>query len=275
MATNKHIVLIGAGNVATHLGIAFKNAGLEIAQIYSRTEASASSLGKLLDAPFVTCTENIIEKADIYIVSVKDDALSTLIPDIVKDREEALFVHTAGSVPMDIWKGYASRHGVLYPMQTFSKERKIDFNTVSFFVEANNISDLQALKSMASLLSPKVYETSTEQRSYLHAAAVFACNFTNHMYALSARLLQEHGLPFDAMLPLIDETARKVHELSPHQAQTGPAIRRDTKVMDKHLTMLANEPKIKELYQMISNSIMSGITLQSCDMNSKTNKEND
>jgi hypothetical protein len=95
------------------------------------------------------------------------------------------------------------------------------------------------------------------------------------MYALSARLLQEHGLPFDAMLPLIDETAHKVHELSPHQAQTGPAIRRDTKVMDKHLTMLANEPKIKELYQMISNSIMSGITLQSCDMNSKTNKEND
>ena len=111
------------------------------------------------------------------------------------------------------------------------------------------------LKELASLLSPKVYEASSEQRRYLHLAAVFACNFTNHMYALSASLLEKQGLPFDAMLPLIDETSRKVHELSPAQAQTGPAIRRDKNVLDKHLSMLQEEPVMKELYEIISKNI--------------------
>ena len=257
MVTNNRIVLIGAGNVATHLGIALQKTGFEIMQIYSRTEVSASLLGNRLSVPFVTCLENITKDADIYIVSVKDDALCKLIPDIVKDREKALFVHTAGSMPMNVWESYAPRHGVLYPMQTFSKGREIDFNTVSFFLEANSMTDLHLLKNLASTLSPKVYEASTEQRSYLHISAVFVCNFTNHMYDLSAQLLQKHGLPFDAMLPLIDETARKVHVLHPHEAQTGPAIRRDTNVMGKHLHMLTNEPYTKELYKMISDSIMS------------------
>lgn len=262
MVTNKRIVLLGAGNVATHLGIGLQKVGMEICQIYSRTEVSASILGNRLGVPFVTSLESLAKDADIYIVSVKDSALCSLIPHLVRGREKALFVHTAGSIPMDVWKEHASRHGVLYPMQTFSKEREMDFATVSFFLEANNETDLQTLKDLASVLSPKVYEASTEQRSYLHTAAVFACNFTNHMYALCARLLQKHGLPFDAMLPLIDETALKVHKLPPHEAQTGPAIRRDINVMDKHLTILANEPQIRDLYKMISNSIMS-------------NKEND
>jgi predicted short-subunit dehydrogenase-like oxidoreductase (DUF2520 family) len=140
-------------------------------------------------------------------------------------------------------------------MQTFSKAREVDFNSVSFFVEANGDSDLMVLKDMASALSPKVYEATSPQRTSLHMAAVFACNFTNHMYALSARLLEKNGLPFDAMLPLIDETARKVHELHPQDAQTGPAVRRDENVMGKHLTMLEDEPGIKEIYKMISDSI--------------------
>ena len=255
MATNKRIVLIGAGNVATHLGVAWQQAGCKVVQVYSRTEQSALELACRLGVPFVTSLADVSMDADIYVVAVKDAVLQELIPALAKDREDALFVHTAGSMPMCVWNGHALRHGVLYPMQTFSKAREVDFASVSFFVEANNEVDMETLKILAGTLSPKVYEATSAQRAYLHMAAVFACNFANHMYALSARLLEKNGLPFDAMLPLIDETARKIHGLHPHDAQTGPAIRRDANVMDKHLNMLADEPRIKEIYRIISDNI--------------------
>ena len=255
MADNKRIVLVGAGNVATHLGIAWQKAGYEIAQVYSRTSASALELANRLGVGYTTSMEEICTDADVYVVMVKDAVLQELIPAIVKGREDALFVHTAGSMPMSVWENHACRYGVLYPMQTFSKAREVDFASVSFFVEATGETELAVLKSMASALSPKVYEATSVQRAALHIAAVFACNFTNHMYALSARLLEKNGLPFDAMLPLIDETARKVHELCPRDAQTGPAVRRDANVMGKHLAMLADEPDLCEIYKIISDSI--------------------
>ena len=255
MASNKRIVLIGAGNVATHLGLAFQAKGYEIVQVYSRTEESAKDLAERLQVPYTISLEEVSANADLYIVAVKDAALQEVIPSLVKGREDALFVHTAGSISMDVWKGCARRYGVFYPMQTFSKLRMVDFSSVSFFVEASGSNELVFLKELAMSLSPKVYEASSEQRRYLHLAAVFACNFTNHMYALSASLLEKQGLPFDAMLPLIDETARKVHELPPVQAQTGPAIRRDENVMDKHLAMLSEEPVMREIYEKISKNI--------------------
>jgi len=255
METSKRIVLIGAGNVATHLGMGLQKAGWQVVQVYSRTEASASELAIRLGVPFVTSLEAVCTDADVYLVMVKDAALQELIPAVVKGREGALFVHTAGSMPMKVWENDARRYGVLYPMQTFSKAREVDFASVSFFVEANGEWELSLLKEMASSLSPKVYEATSAQRTYLHMAAVFACNFANHMYALSAHLLEKNGLPFDAMLPLIDETARKVHGLHPREAQTGPAVRRDENVMNKHLEMLAEEPELKELYEKISCSI--------------------
>ena len=255
MADNKRIVLVGAGNVATHLGVAWQKAGYEIAQVYSRTSASALELANRLGVGYTTSLEDLCADADVYVVMVKDAVLQELIPTVVKGREDALFVHTAGSMPMSVWGGHAIRHGVLYPMQTFSKAREVDFSSVSFFVEANGEAELSVLKTMASALSPKVYEATSAQRTYLHMAAVFACNFANHMYALSARLLEKNGLPFDAMLPLIDETARKVHTLHPQEAQTGPAVRRDANVMGKHMDMLADEPEIKDIYETISKSI--------------------
>lgn len=255
MVNNKRIVLIGAGNVATHLGLALQAKGCEIVQVYSRTEESASELAEHLQVPYTISLVEVSVDADLYIVAVKDAVLQDVIPSLVKGREDALFVHTAGSIPMDVWKTSARRYGVLYPMQTFSKLRKVDFTSVSFFVEASGCEELVLLKELAMSLSPKVYEANSEQRRYLHLAAVFACNFTNHMYALSASLLEKQGLPFDAMLPLIDETARKVHELPPAQAQTGPAIRRDENVMDKHLAMLLEEPSMKEIYEKISKNI--------------------
>lgn len=255
MAGSKRIVLIGAGNVATHLGVALQRAGHEVTQVYSRTEVSAACLAGKLGTGFTTCMEEVCADADVYIVSVKDDVLSGLLPSVVKGREGALFVHTAGSISMDVWRDVSARFGVLYPMQTFSKAREVDFSTVSFFIEANTPGDVEVLRSLALSLSPKVYEVTSEQRMYLHVSAVLACNFTNHMYDLSARLLEEHGLPFEAMLPLIDETARKVHELPPREAQTGPAVRRDANVTSKHLEMLSDMPYVQELYERITDSI--------------------
>ena len=240
--------------MATCLGIALQQAGWEIAQVYSRTEASASELAQRLQVPYVTSVEEVCKDADIYIVAVKDDALPALIPELTKDRY-GLFVHTAGSVPMSVWKGYAFSYGVLYPMQTFSKQKPVDFRKVPFFLEGDGGETLVQLRELACSLSEQVYDATSEQRTALHIAAVFACNFTNHMYALSAHLLEKNGLPFEAMLPLIDETARKVHELAPKTAQTGPAIRKDMDVMNKHLNMLAGEPGLKELYEKISKSI--------------------
>ena len=136
-------------------------------------------------------------------------------------------------------------------------KRKIDFDNVHFFIEANNKKDTELLIKTASLLSSHVFEASSEQRKYLHISAVFACNFTNHIYAICEHILNSHGLPFSAMLPLIDETAEKVHHLSPVLAQTGPAQRNDRNIMESHLDMLKDEPKTAELYKLISESIQN------------------
>ena len=251
----KKIVLIGAGNVATHLGCALCGAGCDVVQVYSRTKESAMELAEKLSAEYTVSVDGIRCDADMYIVALKDSALQELLPMLVKGREQAFFVHTAGSMPMDIWKGYLSHYGVFYPMQTFSKQRAVDFATVPFFVEAGGETELKMLKELAGKLSPKVYEATSEQRKYLHIAAVFACNFANHMYALSARILEKHHIPFEVMLSLIDETAKKVHELPPAKAQTGPAIRYDENVINRHLDLLADVPDMQELYEKISKSI--------------------
>lgn len=193
-------------------------------------------------------------KADVYIISVKDNALQEVIRQATKDREDQLFVHTAGSMPMDVFKGYTSRYGVLYPMQTFSKERMVDFSEIPLFLEASDAVTLATLRVLADSVSQHVYELSSEERKYLHLAAVFACNFANHCYALSAEALTHVHLPFDVMLPLIDETARKVHELHPLDAQTGPAVRYDENVI-RMQSALIEDPLMREIYERMSQSI--------------------
>lgn len=250
------IVFIGAGNLATNLAKALYRKGFRIVQVYSRTEESARMLAQKVEADFTTRLEEVNPSARLYIVSLKDSAFSELLPAIVAGkRKDALMVHTAGSLPMNIWEGYAENYGVFYPMQTFSKQREVEFDEIPFFIEASTPANAELLKAVAGILSQRVYEADSEQRKSLHLAAVFTCNFTNHMYALAAKLLEKYGLPFDVMLPLIDETARKVHELAPKEAQTGPAIRYDENVIDNHLDMLADEPDMQQLYELISRSI--------------------
>jgi Uncharacterized conserved protein len=249
------IVFIGAGNLATNLAKAFYRSGFRIIQVYSRTQASAAALAGAVEATYTTEISEVRDDAALYVVSVKDDALIELLPDIVRGRKRGLLVHTAGSIPMNILKDKTERYGVFYPMQTFSKQREVDFKSIPIFVESNSAEDTCLLRAVASILSEKVYEATSEQRRYLHLAAVFTCNFANHMYALAAELLNKHNLPFEVMLPLIDETAEKVHQLTPAQAQTGPAIRFDRNVMDKHSDMLSDEPRFKEVYKLLSESI--------------------
>ena len=245
------IVLIGAGRLATNLGKALRDAGHDIVAIWSRTAENANSLSRVVGG-FATNDANILPTdADVYILSVKDAALAQLIPQVTKGREEALFLHTAGSMPLSLFEGYAVRYGVFYPMQTFSKERQVCFAEIPVFIEGTDA----AIRPLAESVSQRVYELSTDERKYLHLAAVFACNFANHCYALSAELLERHGLPFDVMLPLIDETARKVHDLHPVDAQTGPAVRYDENVLNMQAQLLADTPLMEEVYRLLSRSI--------------------
>lgn len=249
------IVFIGAGNLATNLAKALYYKGFRIVQVYSRTEESARTLAQAVEAAYTTDLSSVTGDARLYIVSLKDAAFVELLPQIVSGKKDALWVHTAGSIPMNIWEGQADRYGVFYPMQTFSKQRAVDFQDIPVFIESNSVEDTRFLKDIASALSERVYEATSEQRKSLHLAAVFTCNFTNHMYALASDLLKKYQLPFEVMLPLIDETARKVHELEPRLAQTGPAVRYDENVINSHLQMLVDEPEMQEIYKLISKNI--------------------
>lgn len=249
------IVMVGAGNLATNLAKALYYKGFRIEQVYSRTQESAQALAQVVEASWTIDLNKLADDAQLYIVSLKDDVLVGRLSDIVHGHEKSLWVHTAGSIPMAIWQDHVEQYGVFYPMQTFSKEREVNFEEIPIFVEGNSTLVTEYLKAIAGTLSSKVYEATSLQRKCLHLAAVFTCNFSNHMYALADELLKKYDLPFDAMLPLIDETARKVHEIAPRQAQTGPAVRFDVNVMDSHLQMLADEPGMQDIYRLLSESI--------------------
>ncbi len=196
------IAFIGAGNLATNLAKALYRKGFRIVQVYSRTKESAQGLSTDGGSCIYHGAAGGYEEAQLYIVSLKDAAFVELLPQIVSGKENALWVHTAGSIPMNIWQGHVARYGVLYPMQTFSKQREVDFGQIPCFVESNSEEDVQLLKDIASALSEKVYEASSEQRKSLHLAAVFTCNFTNHMYVLAAELLEKVRVAVRGNAPL-------------------------------------------------------------------------
>lgn len=249
------IILIGAGNLATHLGKAIFAAGHDVVQVFSRTMQSATALASEVGAQPVSDISTVRADADLYVVSVKDSAIVELIPVLCKGKETKVFLHTAGSIPMDVFQGMALHYGVLYPMQTFSKQREVDFSQIPCFIEANDEHALQLIGDVAHQVSSRVYHLASEDRKYLHLSAVFACNFVNHCYALSREILEEHGIPFDVMLPLIDETAAKVHELDPKEAQTGPAVRYDENVLRAQGALLKSNPQMKDIYDRMSMSI--------------------
>lgn len=258
------VTLIGAGNLATQLGKSLKKAGVIISQVYSRTEDSARTLGELLEAEWLTDIKALRDEADIYIFSVKDSVLCELISEACKGRVDKLFLHTAGSMSMSCFEGKALYYGVFYPMQTFSKFKDVDFERIPVFIEGNSIETEDVIKSLANKLSQRVIRLSSADRKYLHLAAVWACNFTNYCYTVASDILGEHAIPFDVMLPLINETTEKIQKISPKEAQTGPAVRGDRNVMSKQLELMNGKEDLQELYKMLSkgiNPLVDNLTL--------------
>lgn len=247
-----NIVFIGAGRLATHLAEALHKQSFGIIQVYSRTIESAKALATRLDASYTNNIAEIYTDADLYIFSVKDSVLSDVIRQMPSNK--GLWIHTAGSIPMSVFNGYIGRYGVLYPFQTFSKDREINFGEIPFFIESNNENDLALLENICNTISDKIHKLSSEKRQYIHLTGVFACNFVNHMYAISEKILGTEGIAFDVLLPLIDETAAKVHTMSPAEAQTGPAIRYDENVINKHIGLI-EDPELKSIYTLLSESI--------------------
>ena len=245
------VVLVGAGNLATNLAVALQESGHTIIQVFSRTHQSAEQLAQRVGASAVTALDQLAQDADIYIISITDSALASL--DYSAFPSHSLVVHTAGSIPMDVIP--LKRSGVFYPMQTFSRQRIVDFQEIPIFVEATSEDDWQFLTDFALTINNKVYRLSSADRLYLHLAAVYCSNFVNHCYAMSSEILSQHGIPFSVMLPLVDEVAAKVHEVSPKEAQTGPAVRHDENVIRHHLALLGNNPQLQEIYAIMSKHI--------------------
>ena len=253
------IVIIGSGNLATQLALALKDANQEIVQIFSRTQAHAQALAEQIGCPYTTSVDAILRDADVYIFSVKDDALSTLAAAVCNSRQQALFLHTAGSMPMNLFKGHALQYGVLYPMQTFSKNRRVNFREIPCFIEASSPSALAIIRTLAESISDHVVDCDSEKRKKMHLAAVLACNLTNHCYRLAERVLEAEQIDFRLFLPLIEETARKVRTLSPKDAQTGPMVRYDQNVMQMQMAMLPDD-RTREIYRLMAESIHDDAT---------------
>lgn len=254
MKSIRSVVFIGAGNVATHLAIAFRNEGLRIECVYARTEESASRLAEKVFSGYTTDIADVPGNADLYIFSLKDSIIGDLVRALkVKNK---LIVHTSGTVPMDVMKEGSSSYGVFYPLQTFIKERKVFFRDIPVCIEASGREELVKLRELALKISDDVREFTSEQRRVIHLSAVVACNFTNYMYAIAEGILQKYDIPFDILYPLINETAHKVRNVKPMFMQTGPAMRGDMEIIEKHLEMLSELPDYKEIYKIISDSII-------------------
>jgi predicted short-subunit dehydrogenase-like oxidoreductase (DUF2520 family) len=248
------ITIIGSGNVATHLSAAFKNAGHRIAQVYSRSMHNAALLAYHVGAEAVDMPENINADTDIFILAIKDDAIPAFIPHL--SRFDKLIVHTSGAVDIQEMLKLTDKAGVFYPLQTFSKTKEVNFWDVPLCIEGADENITKTLEELARSISNNVYRVNSAQRKVLHLAAVFACNFTNHLYGIGEKLLAGSNMDFNMLRPLIAETADKIKEHSPADVQTGPAIRNDEFTMQAHLQMLDGKPGLQELYTLLSQDII-------------------
>ena len=242
------VVILGGGNLAYHLtNIFLENNAVNLVQVYNRDFNKIQYLkGKSL------ITNNLFDivEADIYFIVVADKAIAEVTAQLkFKDK---LVVHTSGSVALSDLDSH-TRKGVFYLLQSFSKEVAVDFSTIPICIEASNEADLKLLKKLALSLSDKCYAFDSNQRKNLHMAAVFVNNFVNHLYAIGNTICGDNNIPFDVLLPLIEETAKKVAKLHPLDAQTGPAKRNDTATIEKHLALLSKNQQ--EIYTLLSKSI--------------------
>lgn len=243
------IVLLGAGNVGINLYKALCNQQhIELIQWYNRSKTAFNGINSRVET--TTQLDEIVE-ADLYLICVSDTALPS-VSDVLLEKKGTI-AHTAGSIPMATLNKH-QHHGVFYPLQTFSKQKEVDFSKIPLCLEASSEQDLALLETVANALKGPIHFINSAQRKALHIAAVFVNNFTNHLYSIGEELCQEFNVPFEVLQPLIAETADKIKHLPPSQSQTGPAARGDQKILDEHLQHLTQQSHQK-LYQIISAAI--------------------
>ncbi|WP_233138183.1 Rossmann-like and DUF2520 domain-containing protein [Mucilaginibacter sp. MD40] len=248
------VTIVGSGNVATHISAALKNAGHRIVQVYSRNLQHAALLAYHVGAGATDDVNTLTINTDLFIISVKDDAVLPMVAQLAKYGK--LIAHTSGAVELLPMLEFTQQAGVFYPLQTFSKTRELNFREVPMCIEGASESITKTLEDLARDISNKLYRVSSPQRKVLHLAAVFACNFTNHLYGIGEALLKDSGMSFDMLRPLIAETADKIKERSPFTVQTGPAVRNDETTMAAHLQLLEKQPRLQEIYEVLSQDII-------------------
>jgi predicted short-subunit dehydrogenase-like oxidoreductase (DUF2520 family) len=247
------IVIIGSGNVAAVLGRKFKAAGHHILQIAGRNAKAASALAYEWNTVSTNYLSAINQNAEVYIIAVTDDAIAEVIRELKLPGK--VVAHTAASVPMEILKKVTGHFGVFYPLQSLSKDMK-SLPDVPIFYDGSDDIAKRKLESLAhSISKDKVAEAGGDERLKLHVAAVVVNNFVNHLYVLAEDYCRKEGLDFKQLLPLIEETALKIKDSSPKQAQTGPALRHDSETIHKHLELLKNHPQLKNIYLLLTESI--------------------
>jgi predicted short-subunit dehydrogenase-like oxidoreductase (DUF2520 family) len=247
------IVILGSGNVAAVLGRKFKAAGHTILQIVSRNASVASKLAYEWDTESTNYSSIINRNADVYIVAVSDDAIDDAVADLQLPRK--VVAHTAASVSKDVLKNVSDHYGVFYPLQSLNKEN-VDLPEAPIFFDGSDEFTKKKLEALAISISPQhVSQASDDARMKLHVAAVFVNNFTNHLYALAENYCKKEGINFNELLPLIEETASRIKDISPSRSQTGPAIRNDEETIQKHLAILNSHPELKKVYEFLTSSI--------------------
>lgn len=255
----KDIVLIGAGRVATHLAQRICSSGgdYRLCCVYSRSLASAQALAARLPqpVPYTITLAELPRQADIYLFALPDGALPQTWESMPPTG--GIWAHTAGSVSLDVIRSWHPEAGVLYPLQTFSLERALNWEVLPIYIEGATATSVSELKHLAQTLSSKVYHASSADRGHLHLSAVLACNFINHLLALAEEHLAEQGLDPKAIYPLVRETLAKAEAHSPRTVQTGPAVRQDEETIQRHLGLLADKPQLAALYRMLTRSIQS------------------
>ncbi len=248
------IVILGAGNLGTHLGLEFFRQGIEILQVYNRTPESGKKLAAKIGAEYISDPGKISKKADLYILSVSDSVIGKMAKKI--SLKNKLIVHCSGTIPMEILKNTSLHYGVFYPLQTFSQGKPVRFRKIPVCVEANSGPAEERLLKLGNRISRNVQVVNGKQRRMLHLTAVFANNFTNFMYAVAEDLLQKYRIPFSFLVPLIRQTALNVSRGEAMKHQTGPAIREDYRVIAKHKQLLAQYPDYLEIYELLNENII-------------------
>lgn len=257
MAAQVFLSFIGSGNLAWHLAPALDNAGFVVKEVHSPNPNHAEALTeRLYQAEVKASLDFSTSESSIFIMAVRDEAIAQIAREIILP-DDAILIHTSGSVPITELQYAATPHvGVLYPLQTFNKERKVDFSTVPLFVETLTDEAAGAIMALAKSLSKQVRKIASEERKALHVAAVFASNFSNHMLTLSQQIMQQNSLDFNWLKPLITETIQKCLVIGPQQTQTGPAKRGDLEILDNHLQFLNEDERMAEVYRVISQHII-------------------